>query len=568
MKKIVIFLAVFFGMSAALFAGGAQSGAQGTAAGTNAAGAIPSYINLDGYFPIVKQGTNVTMTVSWQPDETWARTSNPADIWYFTFVKRAMNINLDVSTRAPGNEVKNLMFASGDLPDIWLGSLSPNDIVTYGVSEKQLVPISDYLNPTLMPNLYKVYSDNPELKGPSTASDGKIYSFANIRGKEWLHGPITGGLARAFFNQKWLDKLGIKVPETLDQYLDVLRAFKTLGSDVVPESSIFTAANNFMLVYTALGFHWTGGNNITGVGTRNGKVTFVFGDRDIYPKFVETYKTMYDEGLIFKDYFTMTNNARNAFTMTGKAGTLVGPPITYVDPQYYFDYVSAKPLTSELNKTLFWVSPANYVNANFVSVTSNCKYPEAAMRLFDFNYTPENTIIAYFGYPDTQPAMNYGMIPGWTIKGNLMDMNIDNTALYPSEYYFVNSRVRPLHGMIGITNNAAETAMQMYGMNPPKEAFDPTNADSFARQSTYENISKYAVTEFPFIVYWDPETAQRLTDLSSVLNDYAETQFAQFVTGGRPLSDMNNYFAELDKMGYQEYIKYYSDYYDKVKISN
>jgi len=116
-----------------------------------------------------------------------------------------------------------------------------------------------------------------------------------------------------------------------------------------------------------------------------------------------------------------------------------------------------------------------------------------------------------------------------------------------------------------LSTNHASVAMRMYGMNPPKETFDPNNADSYSRMSTYENISLHTVTEFPFIVYWDENTARRLGDLSSVLNDYAEIQFAQFVTGSRPLSEINNYFNELDRMNYQEYLKYYVDYYDRVR---
>ena len=87
------------------------------------------------------------------------------------------------------------------------------------------------------------------------------------------------------------------------------------------------------------------------------------------------------------------------------------------------------------------------------------------------------------------------------------------------------------------------------------------------RASTYDNLSVHAVTEFPTVVYWDEATAKRISDLSSIINDYATIQFAQFVTGARPLSELNNYFTELDRMGYQEYLKYHVDYYEKVKTA-
>jgi len=567
MKKITFILAMVLVVSTVLFAGGQSAGGQ-TGSGTpTAAGAIPSYINLDGYFPVVKNGTNVSVTVSWLPDVSFGKSSDPADIWWFRFVKEIFNIDMKVTVRAPGDETKNLMFASGDLPDIWLSGLNPSDIVNYGIAEKLITPISDYLNPTLMPNLYKLYNDQPDLKSPSVASDGKIYGFSNFRGKEWLHGPVTGGLARVFFNQKWLDQLGMKVPETLDQYIAVLRGFKSLGSDILPDAGIFSNYNSMCLLYSALGFHWTNANRIIDVGTRNGKATFIYGDKEIYPKFLETFKTMYDEGLISKDYFTMTDDARTAITMSGKAGMYQFSSMAYVNPVQGFDYVSGKPLTSEFNDKIFWVSASNYVVPNVIAITSKCKYPEAVCRMFDFNYTPENTIYMTFGYPDTMPQYQFGMVKGWTITKNAIDVNIDDPVRYESQNIFAMSRIRPINNMVGIINDQAGTAMSIYGMNPPKEDFDLTNVNDFSRKSTYENLSPYAVTEFPFVVYWDAQTSKRISDLAGVINDYATIQFAQFVTGARPLSDLNNYFAELDKLNYQEYLKYFVDYYDKVKTA-
>jgi len=185
-------------ISAMIFASGGQNSGSVTAS----SGGIPDYINLDGYFPVVKQGTSVSMTVSWQPADARVKHSDPAQIWWFRFAREAFNIDLRVTPRAPGNEIKNLMFASGDLPDIWMSGISTNDVVNYGVSEKLILPITNYITPELMPNMYKVYSDDPELKSPSIASDGNVYGFSTIKGRNWLHGPITGDLDKSKCNHR------------------------------------------------------------------------------------------------------------------------------------------------------------------------------------------------------------------------------------------------------------------------------------------------------------------------------------------------------------------------------
>jgi len=564
MKKIIFLLIAVIVLSSVLFAGGQRPGDSAPAP----AGQVPSYINLDGYFPVVKPGTNITMTATWLPaEEGSAIHTDPSQVWYFRFVKEAMNINLDVTPRAPGNESKNLMFASGDLPDVWFGgSLSNADIVRYGVGEKMILPVSDYLGPVLTPNLYKLYQDDPELKIPSIAPDGKIYSFSSFRGKDWLGGPITGGLATVFYQMKWLEQLNLKIPETLNEYLEMLRKFKTLGDDILPDLGVFGVNQSYTPIFSALGFHWTSQGNIVSVGTRNGKVTFLYADREIYPKFAETFHTMYREGLISPDFFTMTLNTQTAFAMTGKAG-VVRNPVTQTGQTNCWNYFSAKPLTSEFNDKIFWISPSNYVNTNQYVIMARCRTPEVAMRMFDFGYTEENGLLLRHGPSDKQPQYFYNLVQGWTIRDEAVRYIMDNPALYVSENQYSLSRIRIRSDMPAYFGNIDLSAMKFYGLNPEKETFNLNTPEGWRRHSTYQNLTPHAITDFPFDVYWDERTNERLADLSTVLNDYANIQFAQFVTGARPLSDMNRYFTELDAMHYQEYLKIYSDYYDRYKAS-
>jgi len=211
------------------------------------------------------------------------------------------------------------------------------------------------------------------------------------------------------------------------------------------------------------------------------------------------------------------------------------------------------------------MSPTNYVVTNVAAITSKCRYPEVAMRYFDYMYNEENGVMQNYGPSDKMPQYLYGMLKGWTIKNNKIDIQNDNPAKYESELFYQNNRVRLQHNTAGLLNDTDAVAMRMYGLNPPPEAFDRTMPDGYMRGSTFDNLSPHIITEFPNIVYWDDATSRRLTDLSSVINDYASIQFAQFVTGARPLSDLNAYYNELDRMGYQEYLKYHVDYYEKVR---
>ena len=76
-----------------------------------------------------------------------------------------------------------------------------------------------------------------------------------------------------------------------------------------------------------------------------------------------------------------------------------------------------------------------------------------------------------------------------------------------------------------------------------------------------ENIIPYTVTGYPAVVYFDEATNARITDLKAVLNTHAESESAKFITGARDLSELDAYFNELDDLGYQEYLKFYTDYF-------
>jgi hypothetical protein len=64
-------------------------------------------------------------------------------------------------------------------------------------------------------------------------------------------------------------------------------------------------------------------------------------------------------------------------------------------------------------------------------------------------------------------------------------------------------------------------------------------------------------------VYFDVDTTERVADLMQVINEYANTEFAKFVTGKRPLSELDAYFNEIERIGALELIQIYKDYYGR-----
>ncbi|MCP1160622.1 extracellular solute-binding protein [Bacillus infantis] len=126
------------------------------------------------------------------------------------------NTGIDVSVQVPPAEGYmerlNVLMASDDLPDL-IYSPDANWFVNY-VNQQALTPLTDIVEKHGK-NLKKLI---PEEAWEAVTVDGEIYAIPHILQEE--------GSEIMYARQDWLDELGLEKPETLDEYVNVLREFK------------------------------------------------------------------------------------------------------------------------------------------------------------------------------------------------------------------------------------------------------------------------------------------------------------------------------------------------------
>lgn len=91
--------------------------------------------------------------------------------------------------------------------------------------------------------------------------------------------------------------------------------------------------------------------------------------------------------------------------------------------------------------------------------------------------------------------------------------------------------------------------------------FDLTSGDGNYRASVAKNLVPYSTYGFPYTYYVDEETQTRISDLTTVIEPYISQQFAMFVTGQRPLSQVEDFAKELKSMGVEELLEIYREIY-------
>ena len=138
----------------------------------------------------------------------------PADWVGYQIVKDKFNINLKLtnlpSSEADQNTKINAAGAANTLPDIFMVS---NEVFSTLVAKKLLAPVDSMY--AKMPNrTAKLYDKDSRA---FTTIDGHSYALAQ-----------PGSIVRnegVLIRKDWLDKLGLSVPKTTDEFLTVMKAF-------------------------------------------------------------------------------------------------------------------------------------------------------------------------------------------------------------------------------------------------------------------------------------------------------------------------------------------------------
>ena len=120
----------------------------------------------------------------------WALENQQADfenMWYFDVLEDGTNIKVEweVIREEDWSTKINLMFASGDYPDVIIHDDGKLDVEEYGVNQGILIPIEDYLE-EYMPNYYSRLSMN-NVNASIPASDGHSYYVGYVEAQNINH---------------------------------------------------------------------------------------------------------------------------------------------------------------------------------------------------------------------------------------------------------------------------------------------------------------------------------------------------------------------------------------------
>lgn len=545
-----------------------QAPAQETVQREENASDYPEYLNLDSFRPIVNDGEEVTLRVVTMRESI--ATSDINENWFVKFVEEKLNINLEIEevNESTYQERRNLMFASNDLPDIMLNlGLTAADMVSYGSDGQQLLPMSDYINEELTPNLAELLNNNHAAVVENTAPDGKMYTVPSFYACYPGWGD-TLGIQRVFIDKKYMEAAGIeKVPETLDEFVEMLRAFKALSPAEMGVDEIWpmvsTWGNDKEFLENAFG--WITGDVAdltTPAWDVESNEVVVPCSQEKYADYVTLLNTLYSEKLIHPDFFTIDKTAARALYAQGAVPVLCDAAPYLSIPDRFDEFVAAIPVSSQwCEKGVTRKSPSYTFGK--VCISADTKYPEVCMRLIDYMYSEEGSVYSLFGCPaDSEDLMDLNGGFSLSEDGKII-FNDVAAGKYESDFDYEVNAIELVQGQFlpGDEGKRKLYSLEMVGVeNPEYPKPDLTNPDDHYRNLCYEAHQGHMVDGLPSM-YMDVEQAARYTDLKTVIKNYVDAETAKFIVGQRPLTELDAYFEELEKIGIDEYIKICKDTY-------
>lgn len=486
-------------------------------------------INKTG-FPITQKPITIKMMGLSLPNQAeWE------NMIFFKEMEKLTNIkftfqNVSVDSFA---EKKNLAFASGTIPDVFYGGITPQDESEYG-SAKVLIPLNKYFE-EYAPNLLKLLNERAEIKRTIALDDGNIYSFPYIN-------DVPRDMTNKYWiNLKWLKKLSLDVPTTTEEYYNVLKAFKNNdpnGNGIKDELPLSVAGLNALDdLFGAFGFV---GRSV--FVDDNDKVVFA----PMLPEYKQALKylrMLYAEGLIDSESSIQTFQQMTAkgSDKTERLGSFMGPgAFVTVGNDRNQDYVALPALKGSEHKPI-WPQFDSVVRGMF-AITSECKYPEAVVRYIDYLYSEEGAKLLRQGVK----GVNYKEYPDGSWE-----------QIIPEGAGKDEARAHITPASSGI----APSVSPLKFILAERETV-PLN--STINKET-EKLIPYFRKAFPSITF--SNTVQKdINALHADISNYVNQSFAKFVVGDMNIdAEWDNYLSQLNKMKVAEYVEIYSKAYISYK---
>ena len=498
-------------------------------------------VKTDGSYPI-----QTDKTITWWVSMHESVAANFSSLNETQFAKEriaqtGVNVEFIHPPMAQVTEKFNLMIASQDYPDIietkWNGFAGggPHAAIEDGV----IIPLNNVIEKAA-PNLNAYLSENNDvLKGVST-DEKEIFAFPFVRESDYLStyfGPM--------FRKDYLDRAGLDVPETIQEWETALYAFKDMGVEiplaVTLDNGKMKNSSPFLGAYGAMGDFYV----------EDGKVKFgPYDDAVEFTEFVKLMAKWYKDGILNPNFVNTKSDAQSALGISGKWGVIFAssggsfgswiPAIQKNNPDA--EFVPAKYPVLNKGETPKFGQKNFKCDAGIAAISTQCEEIELAARLLDYAYSEKGYMLYNFGKEGESYQMIDG-IPTYTEMITNPDVNGG----------------KPMGQMIAKYARASYSAPMIQSENYMKQY-----AKLDVQKQAIDTWSDTKQTEYalPYVLM----TAEENSEYSAIMadiNTYRQEELYKFITGTESLDRLSDYFTTLKNMKIERAIEINQTAYER-----
>lgn len=508
---------------------------------TSAAAAI---VTPKGELPIVKDPITLKVAI---PVNSKVEDINTNRLTLY--IEEQTGIELDIIEMAFGDEAStqvNSIMNGGDLPDVFIGYEFPYDTLCSYADAGLLMPLDDYIE-EYGKNLQEVIMADPDL-------GENVLSYATYDGHVWAM-PSGGGLVTNIYTTyqphlqtSFLEELNMEFPKTLDELRAFLEAVHEAHPEVVPMTSYMN--NNYIFSNISQAYQYTDISSYLKVN--QGTVSFI-ANNEKFKAALQYTKEMIDDGLIDPAAFTQDSSV--LATQLAQDGDNVavlacGNMLAGVMDTAGEEYQKMKVIG-------LLEGPDGYVSAQLnrqaastrtaMVMTSACRYPEAAFRLFDFFLSDDFAACARIGFEGEQWEKAEEGVLGRDGEQAWF------TLLTTQEW------VQPSTNVIWDLENFIHSNIMNHC-----EAAAGLTAYPASEEIITQKIKEADSGEALPMLLMNAEDMAEYNELKSLIVGNVNSNIAQFVLGNRSMEEFDDFCKELEDMGVARYVELAQKAYDTV----